>query len=952
VPSQKEYRPGDVAEILVQTPFAPAEVTWSERRQGLVETHHLSLPTGSTTLRVPIEEAFIPNLDVQVDAVGSEPRTDADGKPIAGAPVRPAFASGSLSLSIPPTQRKLHVNVKPAVSAAEPGSKTSVGVTLTDASGQPVAGEVALLMVDESVLALSGYDPADPLDSFYPQRETEVSDSHNRLFVELATAAELQNQLDDKDGAVNGLASFASSTPRGAIFESAKSAPSSIGLGYSGSLKKSSVSRQKEAEPAIALRQNFNPLALFVPAVKTDAKGYALVPVKLPDNLTRYRLIALAVAGEKQFGKGESTLTARQPLMVRPSAPRFLSFGDRCELPVVLQNQTDHDMDVKLACRASNAKLSGAGYRVHVKANDRCEVRFACATDRPGTARFQFAASAGSASDAAEVSLPVWTPATSEAFATYGTVDQGAIAQPIKAPRNVFPQFGGLEVTTSSTALAELTDALLYLESYPYECAEQLSSRVLATAALRDVLAAFNSPALDKTRLTAAMARDLGRLKGQQNYDGGWDYWTRGDPSVPYVSLHVAHALVRAKAKGYTVDPRMLESAMGYVRTIENHIPGDYPEVCKWSLRAYALYVQRLEGSPDPAKAAKLVQEVGVERLPLEALGWVLPTLSKDAELAPEIRRYLANKVSETAATAQFDTAYGDGAYLTLHSSRRDDGILLEALIEDQPSSDLIPKLVRGLLAHRVRGRWENTQENCFILLALDSYFQHYEHATPDFVARVWLGSRYAGQQSFKGRSTAEKLIKIPMSVLSGSQNLVLQKDGAQGRLYYRVGMTYAPRSLKLASSDNGFTVARSYEAMGDSRDVSRDAAGVWHIKAGTEVRVKLTMVAPSRRYHVALVDPLPAGLEPLNPGLAVTGSRPAGRTRTDWWTGSWYDHENLRDERVEAFTQLLQDGVYNYSYIARATTPGSFVVAPAKAEEMYHPETFGRSASDRVEVR
>jgi hypothetical protein len=42
---------------------------------------------------------------------------------------------------------------------------------------------------------------------------------------------------------------------------------------------------------------------------------------------------------------------------------------------------------------------------------------------------------------------------------------------------------------------------------------------------------------------------------------------------------------------------------------------------------------------------------------------------------------------------------------------------------------------------------------------------------------------------------------------------------------------------------------------------------------------------------------------------------------------------------------------VYTYSYVARATTPGEFVVPPTKAEEMYAPETFGRSASDRLVV-
>jgi len=153
-----------------------------------------------------------------------------------------------------------------------------------------------------------------------------------------------------------------------------------------------------------------------------------------------------------------------------------------------------------------------------------------------------------------------------------------------------------------------------------------------------------------------------------------------------------------------------------------------------------------------------------------------------------------------------------------------------------------------------------------------------------------------------------------------------------------------------------GFVVLREYEAIDDPEDVSRDEDGVWHIKAGARVRVRLTMVADNRRYHVALVDRLPAGLEIINPALAVSESIPQdpGAMESNygwWWWGPWYEHQNLRDERAEAFTTLLWDGVFEYTYIARATTPGTFVVPPAKAEEMYSPEVFGRSASDWVIV-
>jgi hypothetical protein len=167
------------------------------------------------------------------------------------------------------------------------------------------------------------------------------------------------------------------------------------------------------------------------------------------------------------------------------------------------------------------------------------------------------------------------------------------------------------------------------------------------------------------------------------------------------------------------------------------------------------------------------------------------------------------------------------------------------------------------------------------VLLALDKYFATYEKVTPDFVARAWLGDAYAGGHEFRGRTTERHNVNVPMRALaesSASQTLILSKEGP-GRLYYRVGMQYAPASLKLDPSEHGFTVERVYEAVDKPEDVRRDADGSWHIKAGARVRVKLTMLVASRRYHVALVDPIPAGLEALNPALAVTGSVPKTRT-------------------------------------------------------------------------
>jgi alpha-2-macroglobulin len=970
IADKTEYSPGDKAEILVQAPFFPAEGLLTVRRRGIVEERRFSMTEATTTLVVPLTAAHYPSLKVQVDLLGSAPRLTAKGETDSKLQRRPAFASGIVSLSIPPRDKALTVEAKLEKQTVAPGAQANITLVVTDAQGRPVRdSEIALVVVDEAVLALNGYRIRNPLSTFYPRRADGVTNSYLRQFVRLALTKELQAPGGPGDSEAEQDEGARDRSPKKALPPPSPGPPTTGASQRKGLLNRNG--RAKKSAP-IALRKDFAALAHFAPSLRTDANGHVRVKFKVPDSLTRYRVSAIAVAGSEYYGKVETTLTARRPLMVRPAAPRFLNYGDKFQLAFLLQNQTSTPMQAEVAVRGSNIRILGAqGKGVSVAANDRVEVRFNAESVKAGQANLQVAVASGAFADAAILSIPVWTPATSEAFATYGVIDQGSIRQPLRMPRGVVPSFGGVEVNTSSTALSALTDALLYLYSYPFECAEQTSSRILAVAALRDVLTAFKAKGLPPPRqITAALDRDVMKLAGLQNIDGGFPFWRRGHRSWPFLSVHVTHALVRAKDKGFTLPPKMFRRALNHLKRIRAYIPSTYPAGVRRAIIAYSLYVRHRAKDSDVKQARALYAELaGLKDIPLEAIAWLYPVLSASAKAQDEtlaIRKILANRVSETAAAAHFRSSYTDGAYLLLHSTRRIDALLLEGLIADQPKSDLIAKIVRGLLAHRKQGRWGSTQENAWVLLALDKYFNTYEKVSPNFVAQVWLGKGFAGEQRFSGRSAKKHQISIPMSYLAtvtppgNTADFVLRKNGP-GRLYYRLGMRYAPANLKVPPASHGFSVRRRYEAVDNDDDLRRDKDGKWHAKAGARIRVRVTMVAPARRYHVALVDPLPAGLEPVNPDLAgseripptpstATKGRSRGRGmlhRRYSWRRQWYEHQNLRDERAEAFSSLLAAGVHEYSYVARATTLGTFVVPPPKAEEMYHPETFGRGPGE-----
>ncbi|MBL0214833.1 MAG: hypothetical protein IPQ07_13230 [Myxococcales bacterium] len=342
-----------------------------------------------------------PNLHVRVDLVGMAVRADDQGRPDPTKPKRPAFASGTVNLPIPPRHRTLAITVTPAAPKVSPAAKTSLAVEIRDAAGKPVAdAEAAVIVVDEAILALADAQFGTPIDTFYAMRGTDSQDRFSRADVKLAKLPspsgpgappppkarggnieaddDAQYDSDQPDGTGTAMAleegrmgkkdEKRSGSQNEALLRDED--PNVTRQEAIAQARSAGVPRQQCAfEPAPNTPDRgaleLNPLAAFVPQVSDDANGKATVELAMPDNLTRYRVIVIAVAGAQQFGKGESAITARLPLMVRPSPPRFLNFGDTFQLPVVVQNQTDAPMTVRLAIAATNLALTdGAGRSV------------------------------------------------------------------------------------------------------------------------------------------------------------------------------------------------------------------------------------------------------------------------------------------------------------------------------------------------------------------------------------------------------------------------------------------------------------------------------------------------------------------------------------------------------------------------------------------------------------
>ena len=194
-----------------------------------------------------------------------------------------------------------------------------------------------------------------------------------------------------------------------------------------------------------------------------------------------------------------------------------------------------------------------------------------------------------------------------------------------------------------------------------------MASRILGIAALRDVLTAFEADGLPSAEeMETRVAADLEMLGIIQNYDGGFPYWRRGQESIPFNTIHVAHALARADQKGFEVSENVWSQVLDYLRNIENYYPYWYSEYTRNTLSAYALYVRDLMADPDPTKARDLFERSGFEKISMAGIGWIWQVLVDDSNSLSElgeIRNWVANRVVETPGAANFTTDYDDQSY-------------------------------------------------------------------------------------------------------------------------------------------------------------------------------------------------------------------------------------------------------------------------------------------------
>jgi alpha-2-macroglobulin len=927
-----KYDPGTAASIVLQSPFQNARALAVVEAPEGNRYQWIDIEGGAATFTIQVEGHFTPRLPVHfVLTRGRIPGTT----PLPGNNTdlgKPATMAATAWLEVNPVTHQVAIDLAyPAT--ARPGQQIEMGITLKDPSGKPLSGEVTLWLVDQAVLALGKEQRLDPVPDFLRavQSHLTVHDTRNLAF---------------------GMLPFAE-IPGG-----------DAGKGPGDGLLDRTT-----------IRKNFKTVPYYNPAIQVGSDGKATATIQLSDDLTNFKVRAKVASGTERFGFATGTIAVRLPVIVQPSLPRFVRPGDKFNAVAIGRIVEGKGGPGAAEISAQGVQLGGPSRQTLTWIEGKpekivfpVEVLTPPAADagkaalQEVTFRMAVERSSDQARDAFEAKLPLRADREKvvERF-----IKELAPAKPLSIPalaEKARP--GSIQrsiLISDQPGLIRMAAGLEFLLEYPHGCTEQQISRARAFIATKKLRVLLHQSGSDAE--VERVVRDTQQwISGAIDRNGLVAYWPGSDG---YVSLTawVVQFLIEAKNAGLAVDAKLLNKLLP---SLEQSLRSDYSHFIDGESvteRAWALTALAEAGKFNSAYAAELARRA--QFLNLESLAQVLqafaaskpaPSNSTIEQLTKElwngmvIRLYQGREIYGGLQSGRVSSVG-----LVLPSETRTLAEMTRAIIKLQPKNPRLPVLVDALVTLGKDDGWGTTNANAAAMLALSDLL------TPPFAGSL---SRTI-QARLDGKTQEIKTgTQSPVGYWAGigteTGELLLEAGGASpggaaaSPMIVRYESSYIPQAdgSQAVARNNGFVITRELLRMGKSEEppvrLAISNPGMTHVfSTGQVVEEHVQVVNPRNRNYVAVTVSLAAGMEPLNPHLATAPpeATPTGKlTLTPSYVAFMDDH-------VAYYYDSLPAGTYDFYFRTRASTGGSFIQPPAKAETMYDSAIWGNTPGARINI-
>jgi uncharacterized protein YfaS (alpha-2-macroglobulin family) len=903
---KKKYAIGETANALIASPYDDADVYFSVVRNDVIYRTVLRGVHGAVRTNFKVTQAMLPNAAVQAIVV----RRGKGGVTlsVSKSDTTTLSLTGMAAFDVDLSGRYLKLAIAPQNATVHPGGQQHIAFTVTSSGGAPAQSEVVAMVVNDAILQLSGYRLPDLVQTVFAQQPIATIFADNRENVTLKTQ-----------------------TP-----------PLEKGFGYGGGFLAGAASTR--------IRANFQPTAYYR-VLQTDASGRVAADLTMPDDLTTWRVMAVALAQDRMhFATADSTFVSNQPLIANPLLPQFARPNDRFDLALSIANQTGAGGALEFLLQLTGALAFAQGDPKTLHGTEQVSTgvqafRFPVVVGTPASTQVQARAKLGTQSDGFRVPF---TP--SERESTDSVIESGATQSHAAIPI-ALNSGGTLQVTLANSIVPQfVTPSERAMTADAFPLTDIVAARLTIAAALRQLQGPYRLKlAFDPA---AAAAASLTRLLSLQRGDGGFGAFANDSNSDPFATAAALEALAFARPHGVSVDSAAITNASGFMaRALANpgifKWCGPYPR-CKTIVRFEALWALAQVGPPRTDFLSDIVAQsqnfdsatqIRLARYLLRAPGWQ----SKGAAMAAQLQQSLY-------VTGRYATAPNDARWAWLGSLVDAQAQMVQLLLERHAPAEQLDGAVRALVSQQCRCGWPTTDDTASAVTALSAYAAT-ERLTAG-TATAMVGNRTIGTATF-GNTASSQTFTVPASEVSGSSSVTLSVSKG-GTVHYLILYTYpvpanAPGELaafRVIRTLSEPTVATSSKRVEPLATMDIATALPVSVAAGRVFDVGVRAIVDHSVDRFFIDDPLPAGFEAVDTSFRT--SLQAIVPQSNSWQ---IDASQIYSDRVVAFAQHLDPGVYELHYLVRSVTPGAFAWPGARVYLKDAPEQFGRSAGSTLNV-
>lgn len=913
---------GDKLKLMAISPLQNAHALVTFERDGILYKEEVKFEGNVLLYEKEItDEKFIPGFYVSVVIIKGRTSDKIEGAVDLG---KPAFKIGYKKIDVENTEKRLTVKVNPARKQAQPGEMMEGEIVVTNSRGEKAQSELAIAVVDDALLSVSGpyRKNYDILDTFYTLGSLGVE--NYQTLTQL-----IGRRTFGKKGANAG---------GGGGFE---------------------------------VRSDFKNTAFWAPQVETNNKGTHKFKFKVPDNLTTWKIIAVAVDKNHRFGFGEDEFLASKALMVEPALPNFLVEGDKFQAKVMVTNRSGKPQELKVSAVSSLLTITKPEVMMSVPHDDRKAAFFESTAKTPGKTDFTVVAGNSEIKDGFKVSFPVLSSAIKHAFGAQGIVGNKDVNIPLAVDPAAKAGSLSLTLNYSSSAIDGLDEVFKYVLEYPYGCWEQRLTGayfLVQYEAFKDSIT-YRFPETQGS-IKSAVQKLLDLAPEYQTSSGGMRYYPGGhDEGDVYLSVFTGYSFVMMKKQGYKIDPKVESNLRAYLKgLLSSDINWNnwYDREARNSTKALIVSVLTEMGEKNlNATVAKLFSER--EGLDLFGLSFLTGFMSQEKTYQNEAKTLVSKLISlrdSQGGRSSFKepNERKDDLYKFWNSTdNRSNCAVLQNLTKFSTDKAMVSEVVRYVLQEMDdSGHWYNTQENIYCFEALRLYAEKFEAEPSKGKLEVKVDSKEVSKETV----TKKKLSTLTLdNGLIGKETKNISMKASEGELYYSSILRYETPFKSREKVEQGFGLSKKIYKLDSSGAKSnwllmKDE--VLRLKRGDVLKVVVDVTTTSDRYQVMLNDNLAGCLEPINTQLAttslvnealVTGTPKVYEWETPFYRGNGFEYLDLRLDAAQFYARKLKKGTFQVEYMVQTIATGEFLMPEARIEEMYYPDVHGTEKGRKLIV-